>query len=211
MSRERASYDRTNSGEDEILAQLMSSARSHGVYEDLPTLHTMLLQESRYDAQAKSPKGASGLMQLMPETASMLGVTDPNDWRQNIDAGVKYWALLKPKFGTDELTAAAYNAGPRRVSNSGGVPNIGETQHYVDVVTATPHDWPAYELERPYVQFQKEKPISPPPIFPPRASKGSDGLANVFVQGGQHGPAPPQLRRPEPDFSKIFPTGSSGR
>lgn len=90
--------------------------------------------ESNLDPTATSPKGAVGVMQLMPDTAAGLGV-DPHDVHQNIIGGVKYLKQLSDKYGGDHrLVAAAYNAGPGAVDKHGGVPPFPETQAYVDKV-----------------------------------------------------------------------------
>lgn len=91
-------------------------------------------QESGFRPDAVSPKGARGPMQLMPGTARELGV-DPNDPAQNIQGGVRYLGQQLHAFNGDQrLAAAAYNAGPGRVRQAGGVPAIPETQAYVEAV-----------------------------------------------------------------------------
>ena len=97
-----------------------------------PTLLSALVwQESRWNPQAVSPKGAMGLAQLMPATARDLGV-NPADPVQNLHGGARYLRYLLDTFNGDiEKALAAYNAGPGRVRNAGGVPPIAETRAYV--------------------------------------------------------------------------------
>jgi soluble lytic murein transglycosylase-like protein len=91
--------------------------------------------ESGFDSQAVSRKGAMGLMQLMPGTASDLGVTKPLDPEQNIFGGTKYLSDCLRTFKDLKLALAAYNAGPGRVAKLKRVPMIKETQKYVkDVI-----------------------------------------------------------------------------
>jgi hypothetical protein len=101
--------------------------------EDIDPLVVEILmgQESAYNPQAQSPAGAQGLMQLMPETAKSLGVTDIFDVYQNVDAGVRYLAMQWRQYGELQLALAAYNAGPTAVSEYGGIPPYDETIHYV--------------------------------------------------------------------------------
>jgi soluble lytic murein transglycosylase-like protein len=93
--------------------------------------------ESAFRSDAVSPKGAIGVMQLMPGTAREMDA-DPNDPAQNIDAGVRLLRDLLVKYDGDVIKAlAAYNAGPGAVERYGGVPPYPETQHYVDRVLRT--------------------------------------------------------------------------
>jgi soluble lytic murein transglycosylase-like protein len=108
------------------------SARAQGV--DPLLVHSMIQVESNYDAHAVSPKGAQGLMQLMPSTARMLGVDDSFDARENIEAGVKYLKYLQSVYKDDRLALAAYNAGPGAVEKYKQVPPYRETQNYVERV-----------------------------------------------------------------------------
>jgi len=92
-------------------------------------------QESRFNHAAVSPKGARGVMQLQPKTASDLGV-DPNDLKGNIDGGAAYLAQQLRRYGDLRLALAAYNAGPGAVDRYGGVPPYAETQTYVRAILA---------------------------------------------------------------------------
>jgi len=94
--------------------------------------------ESSGDPRAVSPKGAQGLMQLMPGTARDLGVTDPFDPQQNVMGGSQYLRQLLDMFGGNlQLALAAYNAGPEAVKKHGGIPPYKETQDYVSKITGS--------------------------------------------------------------------------
>ncbi|KGI78651.1 hypothetical protein LF63_0104210 [Oleiagrimonas soli] len=103
---------------------------------DPALLRAIIHAESAFNPRALSNKGAQGLMQLMPATASDMGVQDAFDATQNIEGGARYLAqLLKTFNGDDRLAAAAYNAGPEAVQKYGGVPPYAETEVYVKRVT----------------------------------------------------------------------------
>lgn len=118
----------SNNGDHLDLAIDEISTR-YGVDEKL--VRSVISVESAWRPDAVSPKGAIGLMQLMPGTARMLSV-DPKDPVQNIEGGVKYLAQLSEKYSGDlEKILAAYNAGPGRVDKYGGIPPFKETEAYV--------------------------------------------------------------------------------
>lgn len=95
-------------------------------------VESVIHQESGFEPQAISPAGAQGLMQLMPETAVQVGVSDPFDPQQNVAGGSEYLAWQMRDFGGDlQLALAAYNAGPAAVRRWGGVPPYSETTTYV--------------------------------------------------------------------------------
>lgn len=115
---------------DRYAAQFRAAAKKHGV-EDA-WLRAIAHVESGFDTKAVSPKGAQGLMQLMPETARSYGVTDAYSATQSIDAGARHLhALLRRYRGDFTLAAAAYNAGAGAVARFGGVPPYRETQDYI--------------------------------------------------------------------------------
>jgi soluble lytic murein transglycosylase-like protein len=98
-------------------------------------IRAIIAAESNFDPLAVSHRGARGLMQLMPDTAKSLGVTDIFDPGQNIDAGVRYLRLLLDRYAGDvRLALAAYNAGILRVRQYGGVPPYRATRLYIKKV-----------------------------------------------------------------------------
>lgn len=99
-----------------------------------PAVFTRLVQnESSFNPNAKSKKGATGLAQLMPDTAQELGV-DINDPEQNLRGGATYLKQQIDRFGSPELALAAYNAGPGAVQKAGGIPDFPETKSYVQKI-----------------------------------------------------------------------------
>jgi soluble lytic murein transglycosylase-like protein len=97
---------------------------------DVRLVHAVIEQESNYQASARSPKGAEGLMQLMPATARQYGVRNSYDPRANVTAGVRHLKDLLSRFELP-LALAAYNAGEATIRRYGGVPPFPETQDYV--------------------------------------------------------------------------------
>jgi soluble lytic murein transglycosylase-like protein len=108
------------------------AAGRHGI--DPLLVDSVIRVESNYNPLAVSPKGAEGLMQLIPSTARRFGVTNSFDVRENIEAGVTYLKYLLDMFGDDRLAVAAYNAGESAVMRYGDVPPYRETVNYVSRV-----------------------------------------------------------------------------
>ena len=118
----------------EIDSAIEQAATKQGV--DANLVRALVKVESNYNPNAVSNKGAMGLMQLMPRTASGLSVSNPFDPQQNVDAGVRHLKQLLNNFGGDvRLSLAAYNAGEGAVKRKGGVPHYAETQNYVKRIT----------------------------------------------------------------------------
>jgi soluble lytic murein transglycosylase-like protein len=115
----------------EYLEVAKAAARKHGVPEDL--FLRLVQQESGWNVVAVSSKGATGLAQLMPETAEILGV-DISNPEANLDGGARYLRMMFDKFGTWDLALAAYNAGPGAVEAYNGIPPYAETENYVKAI-----------------------------------------------------------------------------
>lgn len=110
-----------------------AAAQRNGV--DPAVLHGLIQQESGFDPTAQSGAGASGLTQLMPGTASSMGVANPLDPAESIEGGARYLSQMMSQFAGNTTDAlAAYNAGPGAVKQYGGVPPYAETQSYVSKV-----------------------------------------------------------------------------
>lgn len=120
----------------DVQAIVLRIAQEFGLSPQL--LHAVIAVESAYDPRAVSPKGAQGLMQLMPATARRFGVKDPFDPQDNVRGGAQYLKVLLAQFNGDlQLTLAAYNAGENAVVRHGNrVPPFAETRRYVPKVIA---------------------------------------------------------------------------
>ncbi len=121
-----------NGGKGAISSKFMqmvqTEARRQGVSPRL--VEAVIQTESGGETAARSPAGALGLMQLMPATAKSLGV-NPLIAEENIAGGIQYLKQMAHRFGSLDLTLAAYNAGPKAVEKYGGVPPYNETQNYI--------------------------------------------------------------------------------
>ena len=133
---------KNDSSPQTINAFIQTAATEHGV--DPFLIKAIIKAESNFDPTAVSPKGAQGLMQLMPATARDLQVADPFDPQDNITGGTKYLRSLLDSYGEDvTLSLAAYNAGPGNVKNT--IPNIPETREYVAKVLG---NYQSYQMKR---------------------------------------------------------------
>jgi soluble lytic murein transglycosylase-like protein len=128
-----SSFDSMLQPPADIAIMIDETAKRYGVESAL--VHAVVRAESDYDHLAVSPAGARGLMQLMPGTASLVGVRRVFEPRENLDGGVYYLRYLLDRFGGNvQLAVAAYNAGPGAVETFGGVPPYAETLEYVQRV-----------------------------------------------------------------------------
>lgn len=130
---------------------------------DPQLVHSVIAVESGFNPYAVSPKGAQGLMQLMPATARRFGVANAFDPAANLEAGVKYLKYLKDLFQDDRLALAAYNAGEGAVLRHKGVPPYAETRDYVEKV-------------RRLYGNGASRPAAPPPAPAPDAPRGLEAF-----------------------------------
>jgi soluble lytic murein transglycosylase-like protein len=134
-------HDRTESGDRYDSMLLAKAGRYDSIIENAAQsasvepnlLRAVIVVESGFNSRAVSKRGAVGLMQLMPATASRFGVSNPYDPRQNIHGGAQYLKFLIDRFGQNvRLALAAYNAGEEAVDRNGGqIPPFTETMAYV--------------------------------------------------------------------------------
>ena len=164
-----------------ISSLIDKSAQEHGIDPGLVRL--VVQKESGYNPQAVSPKGAMGLMQLMPGTASLLGVQDPFNPAQNIDGGVRYLKQCMERFNNNVcLALAAYNAGPENVAKHQGIPPFTETRNYVANImreyTGQPVDLPAQPSLVP-----NQNPVAGRAL-PKKLAFSQTDLQPLFLPGG---------------------------
>ncbi|MGA9041976.1 MAG: transglycosylase SLT domain-containing protein [Terriglobales bacterium] len=161
--------------EQEINAAIDHAASRHNV--DPSLVRAVIKVESNFNPNAVSRKGAMGLMQLMPQTARQLKVTNPFDPGQNVDAGVRHLKQLMENYGGDvKLTLAAYNAGQAAVSRSNGVPHFAETRKYVKRITDLYYGGPGVN---PLFSGLTMDSVSHEPVRVQRDSKGVLYISNT--------------------------------
>lgn len=128
---------------------IAEAAQTYGV--DARLIAAVMRHESGFKTTAVSNKGACGLMQLMPDTARLFGITDIFDARQNVFGGVRYLRMLLDAYHGDlDRTLAAYDAGPGAVEKYNGIPPFAETRAYVASIRAAlqSYDSPHFNLLR---------------------------------------------------------------
>jgi soluble lytic murein transglycosylase-like protein len=155
----------------EVRSLIEEKARLHDVDADL--VESVIEVESNYDPRAVSPKGALGLMQLIPATARRFGVRNVFDPSENIEGGVKYLKHLQGLFGGDRnLTLAAYNAGEAAVARYRGVPPFAETRDYV------------VKVGRRYQRARAQQPPAPAAAPQPKVAQfvGDDGRIYIVLR-----------------------------
>jgi soluble lytic murein transglycosylase-like protein len=131
-AKKQAASDAKHRVEESVDLDQLVAAASGNYRLDPDLVNSVIRAESGFNVRAVSPKGAQGLMQLMPQTASQLGVQNAFDPQANVEGGTRYLRELLERYNFDLIKAlAAYNAGPERIEQYGGVPPYYETKAYV--------------------------------------------------------------------------------
>jgi len=148
-------------------------------------VHSVIKVESNYNPSAVSPKGAQGIMQLMPATARRFGVANAFDPIENIEGGARYLKYLLDLYGGDyRLALAAYNAGEGAVEKYGAVPPYPETRNYLIQVNRQIQKSLADSSVRPETRPAEPKAVDPQPSGPARIQEvvGADGTVRYIAR-----------------------------
>jgi soluble lytic murein transglycosylase-like protein len=169
---------------EDLMDMVRRISREHGV--DPRLADALVRVESAYDPYAVSRKGALGLMQLMPDTADRLDVSDPFDPEQNVRGGMREFARLINRYsGNFALALAAYNAGEGAVEQYRGVPPYRETRNYVTRImtlyTGQPYRLPSYRI----VPVRMERGADGGVVITNQSKSGAKGIAvSTSTHGG---------------------------
>lgn len=168
-------------------------AQEYGVDPDL--VRSVIEQESQGNPKAVSPKGAQGLMQLMPALSKLLRIEDPLNPEENIRGGVAHLAdMLRTYNGDTERALAAYNAGEKAVNEAGGIPNITETKNYVKKIMANYQG----QGEGGFAGYSYQGSIHNLPegeIIPPKKAKSAPlTMERVLAKRDKLAQLPPEVR-----------------
>src|SRR6267378_4928570 len=153
----------------------------HHIDPDL--INSVIHAESGFNARAVSPKGAQGLMQLMPHTASQLGVANAFDPKSNVEGGTRYLRELLERYNFDLVKAlAAYNAGPQRVEQYRGVPPFRETRAYVARIV---HEYNLKKTAQEKIARREEAKQKQASTKPPAHARASKPAATTVTAESQ--------------------------
>ena len=177
----------------QLEALIRKYSQIYGV--DPSLVRAVMRHESGFKSTAVSPKGAQGLMQLMPGTAALMGVKDPFDPEQNIAGGVGYLRSCLDRFQHNvPLAVAAYNAGPESVARCGAIPPYRETQAFVNNVMGA------------YAGPSQMKPGAPgdaKAAAPPSGKAAKSRQKNAKPEDLEAEPSPEPRRRPRPKIIEV--------
>ena len=160
------------------LNQVVNSA-SAAYHLDPDLVNSVIHAESGFNSRAVSPKGARGLMQLMPGTANQLGVNDAFDPQANVTGGSRYLRELLERYNFDLVKAlAAYNAGPQRVEQYRGVPPFRETRAYVARIV---HEYNTKKIAQEKIARREEAKQKQASTKPPARARASKAAATAIT------------------------------